>query len=274
MILTLAGLALTACGGKEPAGGNAASTEGAANAAAAPANIAVATPAPSPTPTAAASETTLKTDDYSFTYSYPAAAAAIVPLRIWLDEDRDGLRATLGKDSADAREQSKGGDFTFNPYDSSTEWKVVTETPRLLSLSAEIYEFSGGAHGNPGFRSLVWDKTASRRLDPAELFTSKAAIQSAIGEAFCKRIDAERAKRRGEPVDRSSGDPFSECPKVEEATLILGSSNRRTVDRIGLLVGPYVAGPYAEGSYDVTLPVTPALLRAVKPEYRDAFAAR
>lgn len=274
MTLILAGLALTACGGKAPAGGNTASAEGVANVAATPTNVTAATPAPSPTPTAAASETTLKTEDYSFTYSYPAAAAAIVPLRLWLDEDRDGLRATLAKDSADAREQSKSGDFSFNPYDSSTEWKVVTETPRLLSLSAEIYEFSGGAHGNPGFRSLVWDKTADRRLDPAELFTSKAAIQTAIGDAFCRRIDAERAKRRGETVDRSSDDPFSQCPKVEEATLILGSTNRQTVNRIGLLVGPYVAGPYAEGSYDVTLPVTSALLRAVKPEYRSAFAAR
>ena len=52
------------------------------------------------------------------------------------------------------------------------------------------------------------------------------------------------------------------------------SSNRRAIDRLGLLVGPYVAGAYAEGSYDITLPVTPAVLKAVKPEYRGAFAVR
>ena len=44
-------------------------------------------------------------------------------------------------------------------------------------------------------------------------------------------------------------------------------------DRIGFLIGPYAAGPYAEGSYDVTLPVTPAVIAAVKPEFRTAFAA-
>ena len=53
--------------------------------------------------------------------------------------------------------------------------------------------------------------------------------------------------------------------------MILGSSDRKRFNRIGLLVGPYAAGPYAEGSYDITLPVTPAVLKAVKPEFRAAF---
>ena len=44
-------------------------------------------------------------------------------------------------------------------------------------------------------------------------------------------------------------------------------------DRIGILIGPYEAGPYAEGGYEVTLPVTPAILAVVKPEYRASFAA-
>ncbi len=35
---------------------------------------------------------------------------------------------------------------------------------------------------------------------------------------------------------------------------------------------PYVAGAYAEGDFEFTLPVSPAMLRAVKPDYRDAFA--
>ena len=42
--------------------------------------------------------------------------------------------------------------------------------------------------------------------------------------------------------------------------------------RIGFLIAPYIAGPYVEGSYDVTLPVTPALLAKVKPGFRDSFS--
>lgn len=61
---------------------------------------------------------------------------------------------------------------------------------------------------------------------------------------------------------------------MAETTLILGSSDGERIDRIGLLVGPYVAGPYAEGTYDLTLPVTPAIVAAVRPEWREAFAPR
>jgi len=54
--------------------------------------------------------------------------------------------------------------------------------------------------------------------------------------------------------------------------VLLGSSDRKAFNRIGLLAAPYVAGSYAEGTYEVTLPVTPAVLQAVKPEYKAAFA--
>jgi CRP-like cAMP-binding protein len=57
-----------------------------------------------------------------------------------------------------------------------------------------------------------------------------------------------------------------------ELTLLLGSSNGRTFDRIGLIADPYVAGSYAEGPYDVTVPITQAVLDAVKPAYKEAFS--
>lgn len=62
------------------------------------------------------------------------------------------------------------------------------------------------------------------------------------------------------------------CPPVKDLTILLGSTNGRAIDRIGLLADPYVAGSYAEGSYEVTLPVTRAIAGAVKPAYRAAFA--
>ena len=56
--------------------------------------------------------------------------------------------------------------------------------------------------------------------------------------------------------------------------MILGSSNRKTFTRIGILVAPYSAGPFAEGTYEVTVPVTPAIIAAVKPQYRASFAVQ
>jgi hypothetical protein len=67
-------------------------------------------------------------------------------------------------------------------------------------------------------------------------------------------------------------DGFFPCPPITDLTVLLGSSNKQTFNRIGLIAAPYVAGSYAEGPYEVTLPVTPAVLAAVKPEYKAAFA--
>jgi hypothetical protein len=37
---------------------------------------------------------------------------------------------------------------------------------------------------------------------------------------------------------------------------------------------PYVAGPYAEGDYDISLPVTAEVIAALKPAYRSSFEAQ
>lgn len=206
-----------------------------------------------------------------FGYTYPAAAARIAPLRAWLDADRKTLNARFLADVRNAKREAKKDGFPYREWDFQKEWSVVTETPRFLSLSGSLYTFTGGAHGGTASFALLWDKAARRRMAPTAVFASPAAIQSALGAAFCDRLDVERAKRRGEPVKRGS-ETFSNCPKVSEATLILGSTDRRAIDRVGLLVDQYVAGPYAEGMYEVTLPVTPQLLAAVKPDYRAAFA--
>lgn len=261
---------LAGCGGNDWESGNASPNGNALVEAPLPP---LPTPTPTPTPTPVTSETEEETADFDFAYSYPPQAAAIPALAAWFDADRARARAQVAKEAAAFRAESSKDGFPFRKYDSTVAWSVVAETPRLLSLSAETYDYTGGAHGSPGFGALVWDKAAGRRIKPTALFRSEAALQEALGAAFCTRLDEERAKRRGAPVDRGSGDTFDNCPKVSEATLILGSRGRKAIDRVGLLVGPYVAGPYAEGSYDLSFPVTPALLNAVKPEYRDAFAA-
>jgi hypothetical protein len=59
---------------------------------------------------------------------------------------------------------------------------------------------------------------------------------------------------------------------MEDTVIFLGSAKGKAFDRIGVYYGPYVAGPYAEGDFEFTLPVSPAILAAVKPRYRAAFA--
>ena len=78
--------------------------------------------------------------------------------------------------------------------------------------------------------------------------------------------------KRGTPVAPGSSDEFDKCIDPADETVILGSKVRFGFDRIGIRIAPYNAGPYAEGAYEVTLPVTPAVIAAVRPEFRASFA--
>ena len=59
---------------------------------------------------------------------------------------------------------------------------------------------------------------------------------------------------------------FDACPKFSELSLIPSGSPR--LNTIHLIAGAYTAGPYAEGEYDIPLPVTARLIAALKPEFR------
>ncbi len=209
--------------------------------------------------------------DVDFAYTYPPQAARIAPLRAWIEADKARLRAAVTRDAAEGRREAVKGGYEFRPYGSQKEWKVVTETPRFLSLSAQHYTYSGGAHGGTSTSSIVWDKAAGRRLAPMTLFADPQALWAAVRAPFCAALKAEQRRRlEGQEPD---GDMHA-CPPLKNLVLLVGSHDGRRIDRLGLVADQYVAGSYAEGIYDITVPVTPAVLRAVKPAYRAAFAAR
>lgn len=208
--------------------------------------------------------------DYEFDYSYPAQAARIAPLKAWLEADKAKRRAWVVRASAEARREAKAARAPFRAYELQQSWDVVTETPRFLSLSSASYSDTGGAHGNGSSGGLVWDKRAGRRMSAVSLFVSPAAFQSAVMTPWCRWMRAERIRRVG--ADAGNDTTFGQCPPAKDVTVLLGSSNGRAFDRIGVIADQYVVGSYVEGPYEHTLPVTAAVLRAVEPEYRAAFA--
>ena len=211
---------------------------------------------------------------YEFQYAYPAAAGAIPALKSQLDSDIDRQKAEL-VDAAKAQQaEAKKNGFEYHALGRWIAWKVVTDLPGWLSLSQDIGSYEGGAHPNHGFASLVWDRQANRRRETLDLFISKEALSRAIRKDFCAALDRERAKKRGGENGGGVIPEFDQCIDPAESTIILGSSNRKAFDRIGVLIAPYEAGPYVEGDYEVTLPVTAAVLAAVKPEYRATFVAK
>ena len=230
--------------------------------------------APVPVATAEAQAFELETDRFQFAYSWPAEATAELGLAEYLQGQADRMRANLEKEADQDWEASAGQEWTPRQHSASEEWKVVADLPRFLSLSGHLATYSGGAHGMYGVTSLVWDREAERALKGIDLFNSPVALEQGLGRRLCDTLNAAREKRRGMGIEESSTEMFDQCPGVDEASVLLGSSNGKTFDRIAVYFGPYVAGPYAEGEYELDFDVTASLIDAVKPEYAEAFSVR
>jgi len=209
-------------------------------------------------------------DLIEFAYSYPRDAAAIPELAAWLDGDRatkrDALIAAAQRDQAAAE---KGG-FPYRAHSHLQAWQRVTSTPRFLSLSAEIGTYTGGAHGMTNFDTLLWDRNRRKQLKPLDLFTSGEAFDAAIGDSFCAGIKRAKAAK-GIVADEAPDSVFAKCPPASAQTVWLGSTDGRYLDRMTIAIAPYEVGAFAEGSYKINVPVTGALVRALKDEYARDF---
>lgn len=206
-----------------------------------------------------------------FSYAWPTEVNALPKLAALMTEMRDdALRAQKTEWEQSVAEYGTDNCITCVSRDFATTWEVAADTPRFLSLGAGVYVYGGGAHGNTYFDTLVWDREAGAAMGPVEMFSSQDALWSAISDDYCAGLNEERAKRRGGPVTGSGWG--SNCPGLDELVVVATSSNGKTFDRLELLAAPYVAGAYAEGSFEVTVPLTQAALAAAKPEYRAYFS--
>jgi len=210
---------------------------------------------------------------YSYEFSYPAPVGAFPGLRARVEGGAAKAKLEMIAEAKEARADAKANDYPFNPHGYGEVWQVVADLPGYLSLSNAFHTYTGGAHGMYGMQGLVWDKANARGFAPAELFQSPGYLGGTMGDTVCEALNKEREQRRGEPVD-ASDEFFGGCPELDDATILVGSSNGKTFDRISVWYGPYVAGSYAEGAYELDFPLTSAMLGAVKPAYRAAFSAR
>ena len=205
-------------------------------------------------------------------FSWSAEAAAVPPLvkrfRTTFANEKAKTIA-CGKEESEVRIKSGGEGIRCQ---SSTKVTTSGETPRLLSLAREYWAFTGGAHGNGATNALLWDRKLKKEITFAWLFPRDAPYAAVLRSPYCPALDRERKKRRGADYQPSPISQFDSCPKLSDLALIPAASRPAgKLDRIHLIAAAYLAGPYAEGEYDIALPVSPKLVLLMKPEYRASF---
>lgn len=188
------------------------------------------------------------------------APALLAAMRGEALKDAARARAEATKDAVEARKQG----FPFRRYESLADWSLAADTPHLLALAGESYGFTGGAHGNTGYSVRIWDKTAKRSVAFDALFSDWPRARKLLEPLFCKALAAEQARRLGAPPTSD----MNACPRLAEQPIVPFAGLAPVARQFRVLVAPYVAGSYAEGSYLITVPWPDAVKPLVKPGYR------
>lgn len=203
----------------------------------------------------------------TFEYGWPAAAAEDPRLRAALERDRAEARAEAERYVEEDR-RSRPPEAGFNPHYFHQEWEVAGSTPQLLSLQATVETYTGGAHGNLHFEALLWDRLNGRSVAATDLLGGMLRFLP----RFCDALDAERAERRGAPVQRGTDDPFAECPLIDEQVMVpVDTDGNGRFETLRFLLPPYAAGPYVEGDYIVELAFAPGDLAGIPDGLKPAF---
>lgn len=155
----------------------------------------------------------------------------------------------LEKEAASERKKftTEAEEF-FSTQGSAGEWQenysysIEYYSPELISLSGEVFSYTGGAHGNTFYMSSnYWIKGGKAlRLGLPDLFTPKSNYIKVLSDYCIRDLRKQQAGwvLNGELKDLKADDlgAFVISPRG-----------------ITFAFAPYAAGPYVEGSYFVTV---------------------
>ena len=110
--------------------------------------------------------------------------------------------------------------------------------------------------------AALYDADLGREIAWTDVFAS-SMWNGTVRNRFCEGLNAER-RRRGTATSDSTCPPFDKL-LVDFESRVDGSL------ALKFTALAYIAGSYAEGPYEISVPLTAELLAAVTPTYRDLF---
>ena len=216
---------------------------------------------------ASASHVHHKSPVLDFEYRWPVEASAIPAFRRQLTAQMNHDQSRYTKMAQADRRDRAEHKYPFFPYSFSRVLHFGGQTKRLVSFADERNVFTGGAHGNPSTRPLLWDLGLNKAVPFTDLFARSP--KSVLQPRYCKQLAAQRKQKNGTD---NVPNIWEQCPDpLKQSVIPEDKDHDGRFETINVTANPYDVGSYAEGYYIVMLPVTPALLNALKPQYRASF---
>lgn len=172
--------------------------------------------------------------------------------------------------AAEVYEQSDRQD-QWRKWSLEIDHEVTFENPRLVSVLRRTWFYTGGAHGNVGLDSVIYDRQADSLVGFDDFFGSVrdgAPVLQTMAEYARNRL-IETLGQASDPDWIRDGT----APKRAnyEAFTLLPSSERDKVGGIAIHFGPYAVAPYAAGPQRVTIPQSEVSDNLTQP-WRELFS--
>ena len=169
---------------------------------------------------------------------------------------------------------AKDSEVFANPYDYSVAWLGGRYHPALWSLAFQVYSYTGGAHGNHWTDTYNYHPKTNRLLKLEDLFTDPKAWEI-LDTAVLAGLISEKQKRWDQSNNNESYDSTQDffMEELEFNAETLNSwvvTKKEGLNGILFFFAPYAVGPYAEGGYEVFVPIA-VVQEFVKEEYKEIF---
>jgi hypothetical protein len=198
----------------------------------------------------------------------PALAAnCLAEGRKWIDKN--------AADAAAARKQDPDA-FKDGGWSYERRYSMRSEVAdRYVSVLRDDYINTGGAHPNSNVDTILWDRTAKKRISIRPFFTETAdngPTMKAMQQAVIASLKEEKKKRDASETatDEWLGDVKPMLLKIGAVTLAPSTEPGKS-SGLTFHYAPYAVGPYAEGQYVAFVPWE-TLKPYLSPEGQRIFA--
>ena len=189
-----------------------------------------------------------------YTIRYPEFSSAV--FRIAVNEmnlyyrtramlQRQRYRQILYPQAVRDHDYAVSHDYPFHAYEAMMVHTVTYNQNCTVSLYADNYQFTGGAHGNTIRSSDTWDLKSARRLPLAHFFAAPVPFPAFVLDSINAQIAAELAEETGMFFDDYQKNV---AQSFNPRSFYLNSAG------VAVYFQQYQIAPYASGIPEFTLP--------------------
>ncbi len=185
------------------------------------------------------------------------AGQLMVRAREALEEMDESARRDQAEWAAAVEEGEAG--YNFRPYEMEVRHRGISQADGFISVQQDIYLNSGGAHPNYFLGGALYAVEGGGPVPITAIVADPAAfgarLKAGLVEAKIARGYDEAARGYVEDqVEEYLGDDAVAGAEWANSYILNPSTEEGLFGGITVLFSPYDVGPYAEGSYEITIP--------------------